>query len=114
MEHTEPIPNTGKPYYNPKRLNTNVTYVIIVGEEEVKIERTVGVKQGENLGPIIFIILIQAVSTTLVKNLNFATLNFRRYALKKNGDFRYLPKSKKESIKSIKRYFFLLLEILLC
>ena len=38
-----------------------------VGEEEVKIEGKVAVKQGDNFGLILFIILIQAVSTTLDK-----------------------------------------------
>ena len=51
-----------------KKLHTNITYVMKVGKEEVEIEGKVGVKQGDNLGPILFIILIQAVSTTLDKN----------------------------------------------
>ena len=38
-----------------------------VGEEEVEIEGKIGVKQGDNLGPILFIILIQALSTKLDK-----------------------------------------------
>ena len=44
-----------------KKLHTNVTYVMKVGEKEVEIEGKVGVKQGDNLDPILFIILIQAV-----------------------------------------------------
>ena len=56
-----------------------------VGEEEVEIEGTVGVKQGDNLGPILFIILIQAVSTALNKKWNFTTPDFRRYVLKKKN-----------------------------
>ena len=38
-----------------------------VGEEEVEINETVGVKQGDNLGPILFILLIQDVTSTLDK-----------------------------------------------
>ena len=44
-----------------KKPHTNATYVMKVGEEEVKIKGEVGVKQDDNLGPILFIILIQAV-----------------------------------------------------
>jgi hypothetical protein len=36
-----------------------------VGEEEVEIPESVGVKQGDNIGPILFIYLVQAVSTSL-------------------------------------------------
>ena len=50
-----------------KKLHSNVTYIMKVGEEEVEIKGTVGVKQGDNLGPILFILLIQAVSSTLDK-----------------------------------------------
>ena len=54
-----------------------------VRKEEVEIKGEVGVKQGDNLGPILFIILIQAVSTTLDKKWNFAKPDFRRHTLKK-------------------------------
>ena len=47
-----------------------------VGEEEVEIKGEVGVKQGDNLGPILFIILIQAVSTTLDKKMEFCNTRF--------------------------------------
>ena len=48
-----------------KKLHTNVKYLLRVGKEKVEIEATVGVIQGNNLGPILFIYLIQAVATTL-------------------------------------------------
>ena len=54
-----------------EKLHNNVTYIFQCGEEKVKIEGTVGVKQGDNLGPILFIYLIQAVATTLDKKWNF-------------------------------------------
>ena len=41
-----------------KKLHNNVTYIMKVGGEEVEINGTVGVKQGDNLGPILFILLI--------------------------------------------------------
>ena len=47
-----------------------------VGEEEIEINGTVGVKQGDNLGPILFILLVQAVASTLDKKWNFATPDF--------------------------------------
>ena len=36
-----------------------------VGEEEVKINGSVGVKQGDNIGLILLILLIQAVPSSL-------------------------------------------------
>jgi hypothetical protein len=74
-----------------KKLHTNVTYIMKVGEEEVEIKGTVGVKQDDNLGPILFVLLIQAVSSTLDKKWNFSTPDFRRHALKKNGEVKYNP-----------------------
>ena len=71
-----------------------------VGEEEVEIEGTVGVKQGDNLGPILFILLIQAVASTLDKKWNFATTNFRKHPLKKDGNIAYNPSLKKKVSKS--------------
>ena len=38
-----------------------------VGEKEVEIKGTVGVKQGDNLSPILSILLIQAVASILDK-----------------------------------------------
>ena len=51
-------------------------HIMKVGEEEVEINGTVGVKQGNNLGPILFILLIQAVASTLDKKWTFATPDF--------------------------------------
>ena len=50
-----------------KKLHTNVMYIMKVGEEEVEVKGTVGLKQGYNLGLILFILLIQAVASTLDK-----------------------------------------------
>jgi len=66
-------------------------------EEEIEIKGTVGVKQGDNLGSILFIFLIQAVSTTLDKKQNFATPDFRRYTLKLDGGVKVLGSSKDHS-----------------
>ena len=41
-----------------KKLHSNVTYIMKVGEEEVEIKGTVGVKQGDNIGLILFILFI--------------------------------------------------------
>ena len=83
-----------------KKLHTNVTYIMSVGEE-VEIEGAVGVKQGDNLGPILFIYLIQAVATTMDKKWTFATPDFRRHGSKKDGQVKYNPSlGKKVSIKT--------------
>ena len=72
-----------------------------VGEEEVEIEGSVGVKQGDNLVPILFIYLIQAVATTMDKKWTFATPDFRRHGSKKDGQVKYNPSlGKKVSIKT--------------
>ena len=84
-----------------KKLHKNVTYIMSVGEEEVEIEGSVGVKQGDNLGPILFIYLIQAVATTMDKKWTFATPDFRRHGSKKDGQVKYNPSlGKKVSIKT--------------
>ena len=59
-----------------KKLHTNVTYIMKVGEEGVEINGTVGVKQGDNIDPILFILLIQAVSSTIDKKWTFAMPDF--------------------------------------
>ena len=49
-----------------------------VGEEEVEIPGTVGVKQRDNIGPILFIYFVQAVSASLDNKWNFTTPYFGR------------------------------------
>lgn len=65
-------------------LHNNVTYIFQCGEEKVEIEGTVGVKQGDNLGPIVFIYLIKAVATMLDKKWNFRKPDFRRHRISKD------------------------------
>jgi len=59
-----------------------------VGDKKVKIKGEVGVKQGDNLGPILFIYLIQAVSVTLNQKWEFEQPVFKptrhRISLKTN------------------------------
>ena len=67
-----------------------------VGEEEIEINGTVGVKQGDILGPILFILLIQAVASTLDKKWTFAMPDFQKHPLKKDGTIAYNPSLKKK------------------
>ena len=71
-----------------------------VGEEEVEIKGAVGVKQGDNLGPILFILLIQAVASTLDTKWLFATPVFRKHPPKKDGTVEYTPSLKRKVSKS--------------
>ena len=60
-----------------KKLHTDVTYLFGAGPDKVKIKSGRGVKQGDNLGPILFIILMDAVARTLDKHWNFEKPDFR-------------------------------------
>lgn len=67
-----------------QQLRTNVKYLLRVGNEKVEIEATmVGVIQGNNLGPILFLYLIQAVATTLDKEMRGPKSNNKPYMLQK-------------------------------
>jgi len=61
LENTQTIWYPRRNYYSTKKTAEDV---IPVGGEEVEIEGSVGVKQGDNLGPILFMYLIKAVSST--------------------------------------------------
>ena len=78
-----------------------------VGVELVDIQTTVGVKQGDNLGPILFIILINAAAETLNKKWTFAKPDFRWHGMKDKRckpDLKITPKTntvgKKFSVKT--------------
>ena len=64
--------------YTYKSYYMNITFGMRVGEEEVEISGTVGVKQRDNIGPILFIYFVQAVSTSLDNKWNFTTPYFGR------------------------------------
>jgi Reverse transcriptase (RNA-dependent DNA polymerase)/Endonuclease-reverse transcriptase len=66
-----------------KKLHKNIQYVMKVGKKTTKVKSTCGLKQGDNLGPILFIYLIQAVSVTLDKKWEFDKPDFRRHGEKK-------------------------------
>ena len=48
-----------------KNMYTNCTITVEVGKDEYDINATAGVKQGDNLAPVLFVIYIQAVLETL-------------------------------------------------
>jgi hypothetical protein len=60
-----------------QKLYTDVTIHMKIGSKTESFGSTCGVKQGDNLGPILFIFVIQAVSITLDKKWNFQKPNFR-------------------------------------
>jgi hypothetical protein len=57
----------------------NVTINLRVGENLEQFLSTSGVKQGDNLAPILFIFVIHAVSYSLDKKWEFTTPDFRWY-----------------------------------
>ena len=77
-----------------KKLHTNITYQFKVGKILTKIEGNVGVKQGDNLGPILFIIMVNAVAKSLKKKWTFNKPKFRWHGMKANGSHKYDPKLK--------------------
>jgi hypothetical protein len=60
-----------------KKLYKDVTINLRVGEKLEQFLSTSGVKQGDNLAPILFIFVIHAVSNSLNKKWNFTTPDFR-------------------------------------
>jgi hypothetical protein len=60
-----------------KKLYTDVTINLNVGENLEQFLSTSGVKQGDNLAPILFIFVIHAVSNSLDKKWEFETPDFR-------------------------------------
>ena len=77
-----------------KKFHINVKYLLRVGKEKVEIEAAVGVIQGNNLGPILFIYLIQAVATMLDKEMrraNITQADYRCYKRTKDGMFQDNP-----------------------
>jgi hypothetical protein len=74
-----------------QKLYKNVTYHMNVAGMKKSFESTCGVKQGDNLGPILFIFMIQAVSTTLDKKWDFETPDFRWHGMKTNGRHKWNP-----------------------
>lgn len=71
-----------------KKLHKDVTYQMKVGSETTKIKTTVGVKQGDNLGPILFIVLVNAVAASLNKKWKeegIETPDFRWHGMKADG-----------------------------
>jgi len=85
-----------------QKLYTKVTYHMNVGGKKTSFESTCGVKQGDNLGPILFIFMIQAVSTTLDKKWNFKTPDFRWHGIKEDGSHKHNPNLKKGTSTSTK------------
>ena len=80
------------------KLHTNVEYIIKIGKENEFIPATVGVKQGDNLGPILFIIFINAVITTIDDNWqNIKIPKVRHHGFKPNSNIlKYNPDMKKK------------------
>jgi hypothetical protein len=62
-----------------KKLYTDVTINFRVGDNLEQFLSTSGVKQGDNLAPILFIFVIHAVSNSLDKKWEFTTPDFRWY-----------------------------------
>ena len=47
------------------RLHKNCTVKLKIGDTDIQFDSTIGVKQGDNLAPILFLFMMQAVMETL-------------------------------------------------
>ena len=55
-----------------ERLYTDLAVVLKIGKEKLEINQTTGVRQGDNLSPIIFLLIMAAFSETIEAKLNNA------------------------------------------
>jgi hypothetical protein len=69
--------NSWVPEAESSAQNADVTINLRVGEKLEQFLSTSGVKQGDNLAPVLFIFVIHAVSNTLDKKWDFTTPDFR-------------------------------------
>ena len=84
--------NTQKTIEVLKKLHTNVTYQFKMGKKLTKIKGKIGLKQGDNLGPILFIMMVIAVAETLNKKWKFQKPTFQWHGMKADGSHKYNPK----------------------
>ena len=64
------------------RLHTGCQVKLKVGDSDIQFDSTIGVKQGDNLAPILFLVVMQAVMETLEPIWPAEKLEFRT---KENG-----------------------------
>jgi hypothetical protein len=86
------IKSQGCLLFHPK---IGLVYHMKIGGEKTKFLSTCGVKQGNNLGPILFIFLMQVVATTLDNKWTFQKPDFRWHGIKKDGTPKYNPRLNK-------------------
>jgi len=90
-----------------KKLYTNCTVQLEIGKEKCEVENNTGVQQGDNMAPILFLYVIQAVMENLHTKLSFNKLQYRHFQdLKRIGcqngrlSLQLNPKTMKKSKKS--------------
>lgn len=69
---------------NIVKLYKNCTVKIKVGKNYAEVDYTMGVHQGDNISPIHFLFLIQAIMDTL--KLEMQPINFSYFPENKNGN----------------------------
>ena len=62
-----------------ERLYTDLTVTLKIGKEKSDIAQSVGVRQGDNLSPVIFLLIMAAFSETLEANLTAANIPKTRF-----------------------------------
>ena len=59
-----------------EKLRSNFNAILKVGKEEISIEHGYGVRQGNNLAPTLFIIVMQLVAENIINKLIKTKCNF--------------------------------------
>eukprot|EP00978_Attheya_sp_CCMP212_P047678 scaffold422982_cov34-Attheya_sp.AAC.1 len=64
----------------------DTTVIINIGKEEREILYGVGVKQGNNMAPVLFIFLMNAFAETLESKWNFKKMEYNWFPKARNGN----------------------------
>ncbi|MHA7927757.1 MAG: reverse transcriptase domain-containing protein, partial [Marinobacter sp.] len=95
-----------------RRIYNNVMVRLTIGDEVLEIPYTIGVQQGDNMAPLLFIFLMQAVAETLDKKWTtegLRPLSYRapKHHQKKNGEITHRGRLLGQPCKTIGRTFHL-------
>ena len=86
MINTSEIRSTNRSHHSLKKSYSNTTVFLNIKGVKLEFRATYGVKQGNNLAPILFVIFLNAVIETLEKKSTFMKPDFRWMSNPKKND----------------------------